>query len=285
MDEKIRVASISRKKLFQTTVVLKDVTKLYNQKVVVKNLTMRIEDGESFGFLGLHGSGKSCILKILAGETIPNRGGAYIKGRSLITKKKICRKEIGFCPGGGFYDDFTVKQYLKLFLIIRGYNKEDRIRLIKEFSESFLYNHRLHQKLANCSTFTKKKINLSVALIGAPKLILIDEPTRGMDPLKRIVIWKMITGMRNFDKTLVITTFNVDEADYLCDRFGILVNGEMINVGNTNEFVSKHGEAWMLTIRINENYLQSQIRQGNYIDFFQKLDEFVRLSFFGSTLR
>lgn len=283
MDEKIRAAGISRKKLFATSVVMKDLTKVYHGQIAVKNLTMRIEDGESFGFLGLNGSGKSSLLKMLAGQSLPSRGGAYIHGRSLITKKNECLKEIGFCPGGGFYDDFKVSEYIKVFLLIHGYSCADIKKMVPLFASSFVYTQHIKDKLKDCTDYTKKKINLNVALIGNPKIILIDEPTKGMDSFKSSVIWKIINGIRKAGKTIIVTTFDVEEVIKLCDRFGILSNGEMVSVGTNDEILSKFGEGWSLQLRINEKFWIAATRKTE--KYFDKLDEFITLNFFGAILR
>ncbi|KAL5284734.1 ABCA3.2 family protein [Megaselia abdita] len=284
LREKIRAVSINRKQLFQTAIVMKDVTKVYDNEIAVKNLTMRIEEGESFGFIGLAGSGKSTVLNILSGETIPNRGGAYYRGRSLITKRKQCQKEIGYCPDASYYDDFTINEYIKVFLMIHGYNRKDVKRMPLEFASAFMFSHHIKKKLKDCSKYTKKKINLSVTLIGCPKLVMIDEPTIGLDPFKSEVIWKIINGMRRSGKTVIISTFSVKEASELCDRIGILCNGELINVGTKSEILSRFGEGWILQIRVNERAMK-EAGQSRSLKFFENIDEFVTLSFFGAILR
>lgn len=281
MKEKIRTVSLNRKLLFQTEVVMKDLTKLYDNEIAVKNITMRIEGGESFGFVGLSGSGKSTLLQILAGVTVPNRGGAYFKGRSIITKRRVCQKEIGYVPNEASYDDFSINEYIKVFMLIHGYNRADVKRMTLEFASTFMFNHYIKTKLKDCSKYTKKKVNLSVALIGCPKVVLVDEPTKGMDPFKSQVIWKMINGMRRSGKTVILTTFSIDEANEMCDRLGILCNGELITVGSRSEILTRFGEGWTLRMRISEKAMKSNSAK----DFFESLDEFVTLSFFGAILR
>lgn len=269
---------MTKKGLLQTAIVMRDVTKLYGKEIAIKNLTMRIETGESFGFLGLAGSGKSTILKILSGGTVPSRGGVYFNGQSITTQRTKCLKEIGFCQGESYYDDFTIGEYIKVFLMINGYNDVDVHRMLDDFSTAYMYKHLLKQKLKYCSKFIMKKVNLSISLIGGPKVIMIDEPTKCMDPYESQMIWKIINGIRASGKTLVITSFSAEEGLTLCDRFGILCNGELVNVGTGTDLVKRCGAGWLLQIRIKHGkYDLTKIRND--------LEEFISMKFVGATLR
>lgn len=257
---------------------MKDVTKLYANEVAIKNLTMRVEVGESFAFLGLTGSGKSTVLKVLSGRTVPSKGGVYLRGQSIITKREKCLKSIGFCQGVSYYEEFTIAEYIRTFLMIHGYNGVDVRRMLDEVSSAYMYKHLLNKKLKHCSMYIRKKVNLSIALIGGPKLILIDEPTRGMDPFESQIIWKIINGMRDSGITLVITTFSAEEALNICDRFGILCNGELISVGTRLELVKRCGQGWILHIRMKEVKFDMDKK-------IAELKEFISLQFVGASLR
>lgn len=265
---------------------MKDLTKLYDNQIAVKNLTMLVEEGESFGFIGLSGSGRTTLLRILCGSTLPNRGGAYFNGFSILTQKRKCQSEIGYCPAESIYDDFSINEYIKVFLMIHGYNRADVKRMPLVFASEFTFSDHIKKKLKDCSKYTRKKVNLSVSLIGCPKLVMIDEPTKGMDPLKSEVIWKIINGIRLSGKTVIITTFSGDEATQLCDRFGIICNGEMISIGTETEILNRFGGGWILQISMNErlmkSFANSSAKSGK---FHEKVDEFVTLNFFGAILR
>ena len=202
-------------------------TKIFGDFTAVDAITFDVKKGEIFGFLGANGAGKTTAMKMLIGISIPTSGAANVAGFDVFTQAEDIKKNIGYMSQKfALYDDLTVKENITFFGGIYGLSRN----VIKEKSDVLITELGL-QKVANQLVASlplgwKQKLSFSVALIHDPKIVFLDEPTGGVDPITRRQFWEMIYKAANEGTTVFVTTHYMDEAEY-CDRVSIMVNGKI----------------------------------------------------------
>ncbi|WP_299054965.1 ABC transporter ATP-binding protein [uncultured Polaribacter sp.] len=214
-------------------------TKLFGDFVAVNKISFEVEKGEIFGFLGANGAGKTTAIKMLIGISKPNEGKALVAGFDVFTQAEEIKNNIGYMSQKfALYDDLTVKENITFFGGIYGLSK----KIIKEKTTSLIEDLEL-QKVTNSLVGSlplgwKQKLSFSVALIHNPKIVFLDEPTGGVDPITRRQFWELIYKAASKGTTVFVTTHYMDEAEY-CDRVSIMVNGK-IEALNTPKKLKEH---------------------------------------------
>lgn len=202
-------------------------TKMFGDFTAVDAITFEVEKGEIFGFLGANGAGKTTAMKMLIGISNPTSGKANVAGFDVFTHAEDIKKNIGYMSQKfALYDDLTVKENINFFGGIYGLSR----KLIKEKSAVLIEELGL-EKVANTLVGAlplgwKQKLSFSVSLIHDPKIVFLDEPTGGVDPITRRQFWEMIYKAANQGTTVFVTTHYMDEAEY-CDRVSIMVEGKI----------------------------------------------------------
>jgi ABC-2 type transport system ATP-binding protein len=202
-------------------------TKMFGDFAAVNAITFEVKKGEIFGFLGANGAGKTTAMKMLIGISKPTAGKATVAGFDVFTQAEDIKKNIGYMSQKfALYDDLTVKENITFFGGIYGLSR----KLIKEKSAVLISELGL-KKVANTLVGAlplgwKQKLSFSVSLIHDPKIVFLDEPTGGVDPITRRQFWEMIYKAANQGTTVFVTTHYMDEAEY-CDRVSIMVNGKI----------------------------------------------------------
>ena len=202
-------------------------TKMFGDFTAVNAITFDVEKGEIFGFLGANGAGKTTAMKMLIGISNPTSGKANVAGFDVFTHAEDIKKNIGYMSQKfALYDDLTVKENITFFGGIYGLSRKG----IKEKSNALIEELGL-EKVANKLVGAlplgwKQKLSFSVSLIHDPKIVFLDEPTGGVDPITRRQFWELIYKAANQGTTVFVTTHYMDEAEY-CDRVSIMVNGKI----------------------------------------------------------
>lgn len=202
-------------------------TKMFGDFIAVDAITFDVKKGEIFGFLGANGAGKTTAMKMLIGISIPTSGAANVAGFDVFSEPESIKKNIGYMSQKfALYDDLTVKENITFFGGIYGLSR----KVIKEKSD-ILITELVLEKVANQLVGSlplgwKQKLSFSVALIHDPKIVFLDEPTGGVDPITRRQFWEMIYKAADNGTTVFVTTHYMDEAEY-CDRVSIMVNGKI----------------------------------------------------------
>lgn len=222
-------------------IIIRDLVKKFDDITAVNGLNLEIENGELFGLLGPNGAGKTTTINILVGLLKPTRGKAFISGYDVSENLNKIKKLIGVCPQEpSFYKFLTGKENIELFGNLYEMDK----KLIKERTEKLLQLTGLEEaskrKAKGYSGGMLRQLNLIIALINDPKIIFLDEPTVGMDPRARRKTWEFIGSLKEQDKTTILTTHYIEEAEALCDRVGIIDYGELIALGSPKELLEKY---------------------------------------------
>jgi ABC-2 type transport system ATP-binding protein len=220
---------------------LKNLSKKYDDILAVNNLNLEIKSGELFSLLGPNGAGKTTTINILNGLVKPTKGTATIGGYDVLKNLNYIKELIGVCPQEpALYKFLSGKENLELFGHL---NKMSKVK-IKERMEYFIelldFSEAIKRKVRGYSGGMLRKLNILVALIHDPKIVFLDEPTVGMDPRTRRKVWEFIGSLKNQNKTIILTTHYIEEAEALSDRVGIIDYGELIELDTAQKLMEKH---------------------------------------------
>jgi ABC-2 type transport system ATP-binding protein len=216
-------------------VSIRGISKRYGRLTAVKDLDLEVAEGEVFGFLGLNGAGKTTTIRILLDLLRPNAGRATVMGRDCQSEGLEVRSLIGYLPGElGLYRDMTGRELLD-FLgrlcarpVVEGYREELRQRLELSAQE-------MKKKLREYSTGMKRKVGLIQAFQSDPPLLILDEPTEGLDPLMRESFYELLSEVKSRGRTVFMSSHVLSEVGRVCDRIGLLRKGELVLLSSTDE--------------------------------------------------
>jgi len=211
----------------ESVIQVENLTKKFGDFTAVNAISFEVKQGEIFGFLGANGAGKTTAMKMLIGISNPTSGKAQVAGFDVYTHPNDIKKNIGYMSQKfALYDDLTVKENITFFGGIYGLSKT----VIKQKSEALINELNLQEvsnKLVGSLPLGwKQKLAFSVAILHHPKVVFLDEPTGGVDPITRRQFWEMIYKTANNGTTVFVTTHYMDEAEY-CDRVSIMVDGKI----------------------------------------------------------
>jgi len=205
----------------------KELTKMFGDFTAVNAITFEVKKGEIFGFLGANGAGKTTAMKMLIGILNPSSGKAKVAGFDVYTNTENIKKNIGYMSQKfALYDDLTVKENITFFGGIYGLSRSKIKEKTKELIDELGLQKIANQLVGSLPLGWKQKISFSVALLHNPKIVFLDEPTGGVDPITRRQFWEMIYKTASNGTTVFVTTHYMDEAEY-CDRVSIMVNGKI----------------------------------------------------------
>lgn len=218
-------------------VTLKNITKNYGKINAINNISFEVEKGELFGLIGPDGAGKTTIFRILTSLILPDSGEAFLDGIDVVSGYKKIRQIIGYMPGKfSLYQDLTVEENLNFFASVFGVTVNHNYDLIKDiFDQIAPFKKRLSGKL---SGGMKQKLALSCALIHKPKVLILDEPTTGVDAVSRKEFWEMLQQLKSKGITILVSTPYMDEAS-LCDQVALIQHGSIMEINTPKGIISK----------------------------------------------
>lgn len=217
---------------------VKELAKVINEKIIVDRVTFSIESGEVFGLLGSNGSGKTTTFSMLSGLTKPSSGEIYIHEKN-ISKDSNFSREIGLVTQiDSFYETLTVKENLEFFA--SQYGVHDSNKIIMELLDQIELTNKKNSLASSLSGGMKKRLNMACSLVHDPKIIFLDEPTVGLDPVVRKEIWKLIKKLHSEKKTIMITSHYMEEIEFLCNRVAIMFAGRIVAMGTPSSLKEKY---------------------------------------------
>ncbi len=234
---------------------VRSLSKSYADFKALIDVSLGIEKGTIFGLLGPNGAGKSTLIRVLSCQSRPSGGHAYIDGLDVVADKKKVLSIIGVVPQeNSFYDDLTVNENLTYFGSLYGVPGAE----IKERSYNILTMLKLAEK-ANNSAGTlsggmKTRLNIACALVHKPRVLILDEPSVGLDPVSRQALWDTIREVNREGTTILITTHYMQEADALCDMILIMNRGKIVVQGKPGDLKKSAGEKVLRITSIPGNY-------------------------------
>jgi ABC-2 type transport system ATP-binding protein len=212
----------------QKIIEAKGIGKKFGATQALKNISFEVNEGEIFGFIGPDGAGKTTLFRIITTLILPDEGEMKVLGLNCITGFKELRKNIGYMPGRfSLYQDLSVEENLNFYATVFGTTVKENYNLISDiYSHIEPFKKRLAGKL---SGGMKQKLALSCALIHKPSLIVLDEPTTGVDAVSRSEFWEMLRKLKQYNITIVLSTPYMDEA-MKCDRVALIQSGRILSI-------------------------------------------------------
>jgi len=265
-EEDLRVSNLVVTSSAHKSLLVHKLTKRFKKFLAVDNLTFGVEDQECFGLLGANGAGKTTTFQLIVGELLPTSGNAYFNQTSLNDSITQFQSQIGYCPQFDALNDFlTGSEMLYLFARLRGIPAKKIEPQVDNLISMIGLSKYANKTIKTYSGGNKRKLSLAVALIGLPPLLLLDEPTSGIDPLSRRKIWRTLGQIKDSKQSIVIlTTHSMEECEALCSRLAIMVNGKFRCVGSLQHLKCKFSQGYRLQIKLKANNISDQ-----YIDQVQ----------------
>lgn len=220
------------------TVEIHNITKSYGDVKALRDVSFYIRQGELFGLIGPDGAGKTTLFRILNTLLLPDQGNATISGLDVVKDFRKIRKITGYMAGRfSLYQDLTVEENLNFYATVFGTTIEENYDLIRDiYAHIEPFKNRRAGKL---SGGMKQKLALSCALIHKPEILILDEPTTGVDAVSRKEFWEMLTRLKGHDITILVSTPYMDEAE-LCDRVALIQNGRLLSVDRPENVIGNY---------------------------------------------
>jgi ABC-type multidrug transport system ATPase subunit len=226
--------------------------------MAVRGVTFGIERGECFGLLGPNGAGKSSLIGLLSGTIEPDAGSLIVNGCAVPAERQRMYRSIGVCPQFDcLWDLLNGREHLALFGGVRGLSPAQIARHEADVCRTLgLDDALMERRVSKLSGGTRRKLTLSIALLGEPSVVWLDEPTTGMDPSARRSTWAVINQLRSPQRTFILTTHNMEEADAICSRIGILADGRLRAIGTTAALKEQHGRGLRVDVTANASDIE-----------------------------
>lgn len=256
-------------------IVTENLSKKYGDFEAVKNISFSVKKGTIFGLLGPNGAGKSTTIKILTCQFPPTTGTAYIGGLNTVLDAIEIKRKIGVVfESQNLYEELSVYENLNFFRRLYSYPKEKISEVLKAVG---METHQKN-KVKTLSKGMKQKIMIARALINDPEILFLDEPGSGLDPHSAREIRQMILDLKEKGKTILITTHNMEEADFLCDFLAIIHKGTIVALDTPRNLKKKYGEDIVRIETVSGEIYESPLNTKNSSDIFKKLSEDSQIS-------
>uniref|UniRef100_A0A3Q3L4U2 P-type phospholipid transporter n=1 Tax=Mastacembelus armatus TaxID=205130 RepID=A0A3Q3L4U2_9TELE len=232
---------------------IRDLTKTYvgRKRAAVDRICVGVPAGECFGLLGVNGAGKTTTFKMLTGDTDVSSGEATVAGYSILTEILDVHQNMGYCPQFDAIDELlTGREHLYLYARLRGVPESEIPRVAEWGIQKLGLTEYASRCAGTYSGGNKRKLSTAIAMIGCPALVLLDEPTTGMDPHSRRFLWNAIMSVIQDGRAVVLTSHSMEECEALCTRLAIMVNGTFKCLGTIQHLKYKFGDGYVVTMKI-----------------------------------
>uniref|UniRef100_A0A8C7ZM90 P-type phospholipid transporter n=1 Tax=Oryzias sinensis TaxID=183150 RepID=A0A8C7ZM90_9TELE len=229
---------------------IRNLVKIYKKggKLAVNHLNLKFFEGQITSFLGHNGAGKTTTISVLTGLFPPTSGTVYIKGLDIRYDMDIIRNTLGVCPQHNvLFDILTVEEHVWFYGCLKGLSEEKVKAELDNLLEDVGLLHKRHEQTKNLSGGMQRKLSVAIAFVGGSKVVVLDEPTAGVDPYSRRGIWDLLLKYRK-DRTIILSTHYMDEAELLGDRIAIISKGKLCCCGSPLFLKSQLGSGYYLTV-------------------------------------
>jgi ABC-2 type transport system ATP-binding protein len=224
----------------ENAVIIDHLTKRFGDFTAVDQVSLTVEKGEIFGFLGANGAGKTTVIRMLCGLLLPTSGSGRVSGLDIFQESEKIKKSIGYMSQKfSLYQDLTGEENLEFFGSVYQIPRKDLKKRIELLSENLDLKEFIHRLAGSLPIGWRQRLALAAALLHTPKILFLDEPTAGVDPVFRRRFWEMLYRLAEEGTTIFVTTHYMDEAEF-CHRISIMHLGKIIEVGNPQELIQQH---------------------------------------------
>uniref|UniRef100_A0A8B9KBE6 Cholesterol transporter ABCA5 n=1 Tax=Astyanax mexicanus TaxID=7994 RepID=A0A8B9KBE6_ASTMX len=225
------------------------------RKVAAKNISFCVRKGEVLGLLGPNGAGKSTIMHMLSGDTNPT-AGQILMGDYGTEFRPVDNplEHVGYCPQvNPLWPRITLQEHLQIYAAIKGLRHNDVPNIIRRVVNALELKDHLHKQAKNLSAGLKRKLCFALSMLGNPQIVLLDEPSSGMDPKSKQRMWRALrAAFKNKQRGAILTTHYMEEAEAVCDRVAIMVSGQLRCIGSIQHLKAKYGRGYSLEIKLRE---------------------------------
>ena len=234
----------------ETSIVAEGLKKSYGSSRAVRGVDFEVFRGECFGFLGPNGAGKTTTMKMIYGAAIPTGGELTVAGLDITREERAVKRRIGVVPQENNLDeDLKVRENLLVYGRYYDMPKKEAMRKADELLEFVELTEKADAEVEQLSGGMKRRLLIARALINDPEIVVLDEPTTGLDPQARHLVWERLRELTGEGKTLILTTHYMEEAAQLCDRLVVMEDGGIIAQGSPRELIEEHVSPEVLELR------------------------------------
>ncbi|KAK4799709.1 hypothetical protein SAY86_025074 [Trapa natans] len=255
-EEREKVEELLAESSTNYSIICSDLRKVYPgrdgnpEKFAVRGLSLALPRGECFGMLGPNGAGKTSFINMMIGLTKPTSGAAYVQGMDIRTQMDSIYTNMGVCPQHDLlWETLTGREHLLFYGRLKNLKGSVLTQAVEESLKSVnLFNGGVADKQAGkYSGGMKRRLSVAISLIGDPKVVYMDEPSTGLDPASRKNLWNVVKRAKQ-NRAIILTTHSMEEAEVLCDRLGIFVDGSLQCIGNPKELKARYGGSYVFTM-------------------------------------
>ncbi|EPQ04799.1 ATP-binding cassette sub-family A member 3 [Myotis brandtii] len=265
--------------LLNSSVLIKELIKIYFKCPVilaVKNISITIQKGECFGLLGLNGAGKTTTFQILTGEETATSGHVFVEGFSITDNIQKVKSRVGYCPqSDALLEYMTGREIMIMYARLWGVSESQIQLYVSKWLTSLQLESHADRIIRTYSGGNKRRLSTAIALMGKPTIILLDEPSTGMDPVARRLLWDAVMQARESGKTIIITSHRMEECDAFCTRLAIMVKGKFVCLGSPQHLKNKFGDVYILKVKVKTDTHKHTLN-----DF----KDFITMTFPGQTV-
>ncbi|XP_062517550.1 ATP-binding cassette sub-family A member 2-like isoform X2 [Corticium candelabrum] len=255
---------------------LVNLTKIYGLSFrAVDNVCLSVSKHECFGLLGMNGAGKTTLFRMLTGDLAVTHGDAMLLGKSIVRNIHNVRHSIGYCPQfDAINDKLTGKEHLILQAQLKGMSTDEMKENVQWCLEILALSEYGDVMAGKYSGGNRRKLSTAIALVGKPQIVILDEPTTGMDPSARRFVWKVIRNLTREGHSVILSSHSMEECEAVCTRIGIMVNGRFVCLGSPQHLKTRYGKGYTITLRLNRHE-----------DSLEVITEFFRQTFPSAILK
>src|SRR4051794_8809181 len=243
----------------------RDLTKKYGELFALDRLTLKLDQGDVYGFIGPNGAGKTTTMRILATLLNPSWGEASVCGYSIYTGAKDIRRVIGYMPDFfGVYDDMKVIEYLEFFAAAYRIKGPERRKKCDQVLELVDLGYKRDALVTSLSRGMTQRLGLAGVLLHEPQVLLLDEPASGLDPRARIEMRELIKELRNMNKTIMVSSHILPELADMCNKIGIIERGKLLFDGDVEAAIRQVSQRHRMTVAVGDG------RNGDVIAYLDK---------------
>ena len=233
----------------------KNLTKKFKDLLAVDTVNLEVKEGECFGLLGPNGAGKTSLIRMITAVSPPTTGDIWVQGNNLRTHSRQVKAILGVVPQlDNLDEDLTVFQNLMTFARYFGIPKNEARRRSMEILSLFELQNKCNSRIRQLSGGMKRRLLLARGLINMPKIMVLDEPTLGLDPQAKYLVWHKLTELKSQGVTQLLCTQNMEEASVLCDRVAIMHQGKILSLDTPQKLISRYvgNEVWEIGLNPEE---------------------------------